>query len=120
MHRSLNSTEVLSKTQSRIQIGNSRQKMTASVAHSKSPKVRPASSHKPLLATTMISNLQENLIAKNKKLAVMVKSIHSLGVCLEDLDWIINEAESIIKNFIQNMGNKARSPHRFQIENIHN
>ena len=124
MHRSLNSTEVLSKTYSRIKMGSSGLKMSTSILQSKSPTAkskpatRPQSSHKHkiiLKEQAMVTNLHEALIAKNKKLNVMIKNIYGFAVCLEDIDWIINEAESIIKDYIHSIEGKGRTPHRIQI-----
>ena len=63
----------------------------------------------------MITNLHEALIAKNKKLNIMIKNIYGFAVCLEDIDWIINEAESIMKDYIHCIEGKGRTPHRIQI-----
>lgn len=126
MHRSLNSTEVLSKTYSRVRMANSGLKMSTSVLQSRSPNkgkskpaTRPNSSKVILKEQAINSSLHESLIAKNKKLNVMIKNVYSFAVCLEDIDWIINEAEGIIKDYIHTIEGKGRTPHRIQIENIH-
>ena len=142
MHRSLNSTELLSKTYSRMKMGASGLKMSTSVLQSnnkmstsvlqsnkmspnipksRSPNIpksrsprnrskpvsRPQSSHhqsKVLLKEpAMITQLHETLIAKNKKLNIMIKNVYSFAICLEDIDWIIKEAETIIRDYIHSI-----------------
>ena len=128
MHRSLNSTEVLSKTYSRVKMANSGLKMSTSVLQSRSPNrpkskskpaTRPHSSKLTLNEQAINPSLHESLIAKNKKLNVMIKNVYSFAVCLEDIDWIINEAEAIIKDYIHTIEGKGKTPHRIQIDNIH-
>lgn len=123
MNRSLNSTEVLSKHHSHNRLGRSGTKLVKSVIHTRSPTSRPVSkpaSHKaPLKDIAITSSLHETLISKNMKLNTMIRNIHSFAVCLEDLDWVVHEAESIMRGFIEKMGKPKRTAHRIQIENIH-
>lgn len=73
MHRSINSTEALSKTFSRIKMGES------SVRQG-SPVTRPLSSRSKFNNDYI---LQENLIMKNKKLSMMIRTVHSYMTYIE-------------------------------------
>ena len=73
MNRSMNSTEVLSKTYSRVKIAES------SIRQG-SPISRPFSSR---CTNGGESVLHESLIAKNKKLSMMIRTVHSYMVSIE-------------------------------------
>lgn len=80
MHRSMNSTEVLSKTYSRVKIAES------SIRQG-SPISRPFSSRSKNSGDSL---LHETLIAKNKKLSMMIRTVHTYMTNIEEMDWIMN------------------------------
>lgn len=73
MHRSLNSTEVLSKTYSRV-------KMAESSLRQGSPVSRPFSSRSKNHGDSL---LHESLISKNKKLSMMIRTVHGYMTNIE-------------------------------------
>lgn len=91
---------------------------------SPSPSVtRPLSSQRSKPATPALSSysnanntlLHESLITKNKKLSMMIRTVHSYMTHIEDLDWIMTETEKIMKNYMKSTAEKAGAAHKIQI-----
>ena len=75
----MNSTEALSHKFSRIKISNS-------VNRNDTPGKRTISANK----TIGLEMLESGLIAKNKKLSIMIRNVHHFITSIDEVDWIMN------------------------------
>lgn len=101
----MHSTELLSKTYSRVRLADSH-------LQRQSPQSRPLSSR---TRKNIDSMLHETLLAKNKKLSIMIRTVHSYMTSLEELDWIMIETEKIMRDYIDSTADKAGPGHRILI-----
>lgn len=60
------------------------------------------------------------MIAKNKKLSMMIRTVHTYMTNIEEVDWIMTETEKIMKAYLKNTVEKAGVAHKMQIENLYN
>lgn len=53
------------------------------------------------------------------KLNMMIRNLHSFATSIEELDWILVEAEKIISSYIKMTVDEKYTSNKIQVENIY-